>query len=134
MRGGSVIIVRYADDFVMGFQDRGDAERCLRELRGRFEQFGLQLHPEKTRLIEFRSLCGGTTREAGTGQAGDVQLSGLHALLRDHAGRERSRLGVSRGQTDAQEAQGDQESAQRNACTRRRSERADGCYRRARVV
>jgi len=50
---GWVIIVRYADDFVMGFQDRGDAERCLRELRGRFERFGLQLHPEKTRLIEF---------------------------------------------------------------------------------
>ncbi len=50
---GSIIIVRYADDFVMGFQDRGDAERCLRELRGRFERFGLQLHPEKTRLIEF---------------------------------------------------------------------------------
>jgi RNA-directed DNA polymerase len=50
---GSVIIVRYADDFVMGFQHRDDAERCLRELRRRLEQFGLQLHPEKTRLIEF---------------------------------------------------------------------------------
>ena len=50
---GSVIMVRYADDFVMGFQSRVDAERFLRELQKRLEQFGLQLHPEKTRLIEF---------------------------------------------------------------------------------
>jgi RNA-directed DNA polymerase len=50
---GDVIIVRYADDFVMGFQHRIDAERCLAELRGRFEKFGLELHPEKTRLLEF---------------------------------------------------------------------------------
>jgi len=50
---GSVIIVRYADDVALGFQERRDAERCLRELRGRFKQFGLQLHPDKTRLIEF---------------------------------------------------------------------------------
>jgi group II intron reverse transcriptase/maturase len=50
---GSVIIVRYADDFVMGFQSQVDAERFLRELRERMEQFGLQLHPEKTRLVEF---------------------------------------------------------------------------------
>jgi RNA-directed DNA polymerase len=50
---GSVIMVRYADDFVVGFQDRGDAERFLRELRRRLERFGLQLHPDKTRLIEF---------------------------------------------------------------------------------
>jgi RNA-directed DNA polymerase len=50
---GSVIMVRYADDFVVGFQNRGDAERFLRELRKRFERFGLQLHPDKTRLIEF---------------------------------------------------------------------------------
>jgi hypothetical protein len=48
---GDVIVVRYADDFVMGFEFREDAERCLRELRGRMEKFGLTLHPKKTRLI-----------------------------------------------------------------------------------
>lgn len=48
-----MICVRYADDFVIGFQNRSDAERCLRELRGRLEKFGLELHPDKTRLIEF---------------------------------------------------------------------------------
>ena len=48
-----LIIVRYADDFVMGFQHKHDAERFLADLKGRLEQFGLSLHPEKTRLIEF---------------------------------------------------------------------------------
>ena len=50
---GDVIIVRYADDFVMGFQHRHAAERFLTDLRARMEEFGLALHPEKTRLIEF---------------------------------------------------------------------------------
>jgi RNA-directed DNA polymerase len=50
---GEVIFVRYADDFVMGFQNRSDAERCLQDLRRRLEKFGLELHPDKTRLIEF---------------------------------------------------------------------------------
>ena len=50
---GDVIVVRYADDFVMGFQHRGDAERFLRELSARFAKFGLELHSGKTRLIEF---------------------------------------------------------------------------------
>jgi group II intron reverse transcriptase/maturase len=50
---GDVIIVRYADDFVVGFQHREEAERFLQELGERFAQFGLQLHPDKTRLIEF---------------------------------------------------------------------------------
>ncbi len=50
---GEVIIVRYADDFVMGFREEADARRCLAALRERFAEFGLELHPEKTRLIEF---------------------------------------------------------------------------------
>jgi group II intron reverse transcriptase/maturase len=50
---GDVYIVRYADDFVVGFQHRDDAERGLAEMRERFARFGLELHPEKTRLIEF---------------------------------------------------------------------------------
>ena len=50
---GDVIVVRFADDFVAGFQHRTDAERFLAELRDRFRRFGLELHPEKTRLIEF---------------------------------------------------------------------------------
>lgn len=50
---GDVIVVRYADDFVVGFEHREEAERFWEELRERFAQFGLELHPEKTRLIPF---------------------------------------------------------------------------------
>jgi group II intron reverse transcriptase/maturase len=50
---GEVTIVRYADDFVIGFREETDARRCLADLRERFAKFGLELHPEKTRLIEF---------------------------------------------------------------------------------
>jgi len=65
---GSIIMVRYADDFVVGFQDRGDAERFLREVRKRFEQFGLQLHPDKTRLIEFGRYAAERRRQRGEGR------------------------------------------------------------------
>ena len=50
---GEVIIVRYADDFVIGFRAEIDAQRCLEALKERFAKFHLELHPEKTRLIEF---------------------------------------------------------------------------------
>jgi nucleoid DNA-binding protein len=50
---GDVIVVRYADDLVVGFQHRTDAERFLKEFRDRLAKFGLELHPDKTRLIEF---------------------------------------------------------------------------------
>jgi len=50
---GDVIIVRWADDFIVGFEYREDAEKFLAGLRERFAKFGLELHPDKTRLIEF---------------------------------------------------------------------------------
>src|SRR6201988_1716593 len=50
---GDVIVVRYADDLVVGFENRTEAERFLGAFRGGLGQFGLELHPEKTRLIEF---------------------------------------------------------------------------------
>jgi len=50
---GEVIIVRYADDFVIGFREESDARRCLAALGERLTKFGLELHREKTRLIEF---------------------------------------------------------------------------------
>ena len=50
---GEVIVVRFADDFVLGFQYRKEAERFLAELRERLARFNLELHPDKTRLIEF---------------------------------------------------------------------------------
>jgi group II intron reverse transcriptase/maturase len=50
---GDLVVVRYADDFVLGFQHRHEAEQFLTDLRERLGKFGLTLHPEKTRLIEF---------------------------------------------------------------------------------
>ena len=50
---GDVVLVRFADDYVAGFEEREDAERFLADLRERFAQFGLELAAEKTRLIEF---------------------------------------------------------------------------------
>ena len=48
-----MIFVRYADDIVAGFEHEADAERFLDAMRARIEQFGLSLHGEKTRLMEF---------------------------------------------------------------------------------
>jgi group II intron reverse transcriptase/maturase len=62
---GDVIVVRYADDFVVGFQHRREAERFLRELGERFEKFGLALHPNKTRLIEFGRFAAENRRKRG---------------------------------------------------------------------
>ena len=65
---GDVIVVRFADDFIVGFQHRADAERFLAELRERFAKFGLELHPEKTRLLEFGPYAAENRRRAGKGK------------------------------------------------------------------
>jgi hypothetical protein len=60
--------VRYADDFIVGFQHKAEAERFLADLRLRFAKFGLQLHPDKTRLIEFGPFAAQNRREHGKGK------------------------------------------------------------------
>ncbi len=65
---GDVVVVRYADDFVMGFEHRKEAERFVTELRQRFAGFGLELHPDKTRLIEFGRYAAANRRERGEGK------------------------------------------------------------------
>ena len=50
---GRVFLVRYADDFILGFENKEDAEKVYRVLFKRFEKYGLSLHPEKTRLVPF---------------------------------------------------------------------------------
>ena len=63
---GDVILTRFADDYIAGFEHRDDAERFLAELRDRFAKFGLELHPDKTRLIEFGRFA--AERRAGRGE------------------------------------------------------------------
>lgn len=65
---GEVIVVRYADDGVLGFQYREDAERFLKELEERLRKFGLELHPEKTRLIEFGRYAAERREKRGEGK------------------------------------------------------------------
>jgi group II intron reverse transcriptase/maturase len=64
---GEVILVRYADDFVIGFREESDARQCLADLKERLAKFGLELHPEKTRLIEFGRYAEERRAKRGTG-------------------------------------------------------------------
>ncbi|MGA7177345.1 MAG: group II intron reverse transcriptase/maturase, partial [Candidatus Acidiferrales bacterium] len=65
---GDVIVVRYADDLVVGFQHRTEAERFLKQFRERLAKFGLELHPDKTRLIEFGRFAARDRKERGEGK------------------------------------------------------------------
>ncbi len=65
---GEVIVVRYADDSVLGFQCRADAERFLQEWRERLQKFGLELHPDKTRLMEFGRFAAQDRKLRGEGK------------------------------------------------------------------
>ena len=65
---GEVYIVRYADDFVMGFQYRSDAEQFQAELKERLAKFGLEMHEGKTRLIEFGRFADKNRKERGEGK------------------------------------------------------------------
>jgi RNA-directed DNA polymerase len=65
---GDVIVVRYADDFVLGFQHRQEAERFLSDLQDRFKKFSLELHPDKTRLIEFGRFAATNRQRRGDGK------------------------------------------------------------------
>jgi group II intron reverse transcriptase/maturase len=65
---GDVIIVRYADDAIVGFQHEAEARRFWADLAKRFAKFGLELHPEKTRLLEFGRFAAVTRRRKGRGK------------------------------------------------------------------
>ena len=65
---GDVIMVRYADDAVLGFEHRQEAERFLEQLRERVQKFGLELHPDKTRLIEFGRFAAERRKKRGEGR------------------------------------------------------------------
>ena len=75
-----MIIVRYADDFIVGFQHESDAQRFLDEMRERLGKFALSLHPEKTRLIEFGRFAAERRKRRGLGKP--ETFPGLHLHLR----------------------------------------------------
>jgi hypothetical protein len=74
---GEVVIVRYADDFLVGFQHRHEAERFLQELRDRLQTFGLVLHPDKTRLVEFGRFAAENRQRRGDRKPETVNFLGF---------------------------------------------------------
>ena len=65
---GQVIVVRYADDIVMGFEHRDEADQCLAAWQARLQRFGLALHPDKTRLLEFGRFAAERRARRGAGK------------------------------------------------------------------
>ncbi len=77
---GDMMVVRYADDIVLGFEHRADAERFLHDWKDRMRAFGLELHPEKTRLIEFGRHAAEQRRSRGEGKPETFNFLGFTHL------------------------------------------------------
>jgi RNA-directed DNA polymerase len=96
---GDAVIARYADDFVLGFQYRYEAESFLKQLRERMAEFGLELHSEKTRLIQFGRFAEGDRKRDGAGKpetfnfpgfthiCGTIHKSGKYTVMRKTVGK-----------------------------------------------
>jgi RNA-directed DNA polymerase len=85
---GDMIVVRYADDTVVGFQHKADAERFRAELAERLATFALTLHPDKTRLIEFGRNAAADRTKRGLGKPETFNFLGFtHICARSRAGR-----------------------------------------------
>jgi RNA-directed DNA polymerase len=82
---GDVIIVRYADDAVLGFQHRAEADQFLADLRERLRKFGLELHPAKTRLMEFGRYAAERRAKRGEGKPETFNFLGFtHYCGKNH--------------------------------------------------
>ena len=85
---GDVVVVRYGDDFIVGFQHRQEAERFLVELGERLGRFGLRFHPEKTRLIEFGRFAEANRVRRGEGKPETFNFLGFtHICARTRTGK-----------------------------------------------
>jgi RNA-directed DNA polymerase len=76
---GDMVVVRYADDIVAGFENRADAERFLSEWKERMQKFGLELHPDKTRLIEFGRHASENRKRRGEDKPDTFDFLRVHA-------------------------------------------------------
>jgi group II intron reverse transcriptase/maturase len=74
---GDMIVVRFADDFIVGFEHQGDAKQFLHDLRERLAKFGLELHPDKTRLIEFGRFAAQRRAARGLGKPETFEFLGF---------------------------------------------------------
>src|SRR5437660_252460 len=84
---GDVILTRFADDYIAGFEHHDDAEQFLADLRDRLAKFGLELHPEKTRLIEFGRFAARDRKARGLGKPEPFEFLGFtHACANKSTG------------------------------------------------
>jgi hypothetical protein len=101
---GDMIIVRYADDIVVGFEHEGDARRFWDAVRERLQKFSLSLHPDKTRLLEFGRFVAANRKRRGIGKPETFNFLGFtfiagksrqgKFLLKRHSRRDRMRAKV----------------------------------------
>ena len=84
---GDMVVTRFADDFIVGFEHLGDAKQFLSDLRERFAKFNLELHPEKTRLIEFGRYAAHNRAARGLGKLETFDFLGFtHICARTRSG------------------------------------------------
>jgi RNA-directed DNA polymerase len=81
---GDMVVVRFADDFALGFEHRRDAERFLAALRARLHRFGLELHAEKTRLIGFGPHAIANRQQRGDGKPETFDFLGFTHICERH--------------------------------------------------
>src|SRR5215467_2605697 len=101
---GDMIIVRYADDIVVGFEHESDARRFWEAMRDRLQKFSLSLHPDKTRLVEFGRFAAANRKRRGLGKPETFNFLGFtfiagksrqgKFLLKRHSRRDRMRAKV----------------------------------------
>jgi len=84
---GDVVVVRYADDIILGFQHQAEADRFLENFRERLEAFGLELHPDKTRRIEFGRFAEQNRARRGEGKPETFDFLGF-SVLQKHTDKE----------------------------------------------
>jgi RNA-directed DNA polymerase len=85
---GDMVVTRFADDFVAGFEHKADAQRFLADIRERFAKFGLELHPDKTRLIEFGRFAAERRSKRGEGKPETFDFLGFtHICSKSKNGR-----------------------------------------------
>jgi group II intron reverse transcriptase/maturase len=81
---GDVLVVRYADDFIVGFEHRRDAEQFRVELGERLAKFALELHPDKTRLVEFGRFAARSRRQRGLARPETFDFLGFTHICEEH--------------------------------------------------
>jgi RNA-directed DNA polymerase len=114
---GEMIVVRFADDCVVGFEHRDDAERFQAELRGRLAEFALELNAEKTRLIEFGRYAAERRKARGLGKPGTFSFLGFtHICAKTKKGRFQAQA-HHRLEADAVKAARGQDRAQTTAAS-----------------